>query len=74
MIAMHGDCCLVDPGVIRPSAAAASSARGRPVDPALGRVLRRALTTEDLIYLSVNESLIPFYTSLKVRPDSVNSE
>jgi hypothetical protein len=44
------------------------------VDPALGRVLRRALTTEDLIYLSVNESLIPFYTSLKVRPDSVNSE
>jgi hypothetical protein len=35
---------------------------------------RRALTIEHLIYLSLNESLIPFYTLLKIRPDSVNSE
>jgi hypothetical protein len=35
---------------------------------------RRALTIDDLIYLSLNESLIPFYTLHKIRPDSVNSE
>jgi hypothetical protein len=33
-----------------------------------------ALTIDDLIYLSLNESLIPFYTLHKIRPDSVNSE